>query len=61
MYNKEENADIKVGDIISHETLGTGVVISMNGDLIDVAFKAGVRKLMKNHKSISKLSEERYL
>ena len=48
-------SDIKVGDIISHETLGTGVVVSMNGDLIDVAFKTGVRKLMKNHKSISKL------
>jgi len=55
MYNKDENSDIKVGDIISHETLGTGVVVSMNGDLIDVAFKTGVRKLMKNHKSISKL------
>ena len=55
MYNKEENAEIKIGDIISHETLGTGVVVNMNGDLIDVAFKTGVRKLMKNHKSITKL------
>ena len=55
IYNKTENSEIKVGDIISHETLGTGVVVSMNGDLIDVAFKTGVRKLMKNHKSISKL------
>jgi len=55
MYDKTENSDIKIGDIISHETLGTGVVVSMNGDLIDVAFKIGVRKLMKNHKSISKL------
>lgn len=55
VYNKTENAEIKVGDIISHDTLGTGVVVSMNGDLIDVAFKSGVKKLMKNHKSISKL------
>lgn len=55
VYNKIENAEIKVGDIISHDTLGTGVVVSMNGDLIDVAFKSGVKKLMKNHKSISKL------
>ena len=55
MYNKSENSEIKVGDIISHESLGTGVVVSMNGDLIDVAFKTGVRKLMKNHKSITKL------
>ena len=55
MYNKSENAEIKIGDIISHESLGTGVVVNMNGDLIDVAFKSGVKKLMKNHKSISKL------
>ena len=55
VYNKTENNEIKVGDIINHETLGTGVVVSMNGDLIDVAFKTGVKKLMKNHKSISKM------
>ena len=55
MYEKHENDDIKIGDIISHETLGTGVVVNMSGDLIDVAFKSGVKKLMKNHKSISKL------
>jgi len=55
VYTKIENNEIKVGDIINHETLGTGVVVSMNGDLIDVAFKTGVRKLMKNHKSISKM------
>ena len=55
MYDKHENDDIKVGDIINHESLGTGVVVNMSGDLIDVAFKSGVKKLMKNHKSISKL------
>ncbi len=55
MYEKTENSEIKVGDIINHETLGTGVVVKMDGDLIDVAFKTGVKKLMKNHKSISKI------
>ena len=55
VYSKEENNEIKIGDIINHETLGTGVVVNMSGDLIDVAFKSGVKKLMKNHKSISKL------
>ena len=55
VYNKIENAEIKTGDIINHETLGTGVVVNMNGNIIDVAFKTGVKKLMKNHKSISKL------
>ena len=55
MYDKHENDDIKIGDIINHESLGTGVVVNLNGDLIDVAFKSGVKKLMKNHKSISKM------
>jgi len=55
VYNKTENNEIKIGDIINHETLGTGVVVNMSGDLIDVAFKTGVKKLMKNHKSISKM------
>ena len=54
VYNKTENSEIKTGDIINHETLGTGVVVSMNGDLIDVAFKTGVRKLMKNQLVIKK-------
>ena len=55
MYEDNKNSDIKIGDIISHDTLGTGVVVNMNGDLIDVAFKTGVKKLMKNHKSINKV------
>ena len=55
VYNKTENSEIKTGDIINHETLGTGVVVAMNGDLIDVAFKTGIKKLMKNHKSITKI------
>ena len=55
MYNKEENSDIKVGDIIKHDSLGTGVVVAMNGDIIDVAFKSGLKKLVKNHNSISKV------
>ena len=55
VYNKSENFEIKTGDTINHDTLGIGVVVGMNGDLIDVAFKSGIKKLMKNHKSISKI------
>ena len=49
------NNDLKMGDLINHETFGHGVIISMNGDIIEVAFKSGVKTLNKNHKSISKL------
>ncbi len=55
MYIEGKNDDIKQGDTIEHESYGLGVVIRVDGDIIDVAFKTGVRKLMKNHKSIKKL------
>ena len=54
MYNKN-NSEIKEGDIIAHEQYGTGVVIKDEGSLISVAFKTGIRKIMKNHKSVSKV------
>ena len=50
-----QNNDIVEGSIISHETYGTGVVVKDEGSLISVAFKTGIRKLMKNHKSIKKI------
>ena len=56
MYTEDKNDDIVVGSIISHEQYGTGAVISVDGSLISVAFKSGIKKLMKNHKSIKKLS-----
>ena len=55
MYVEGNNDDIKQGDTIEHESLGIGVVVKVDGSLIDVAFKTGIRKLMKNHKSIKKI------
>jgi len=52
----EDNDDITEGSIIHHEMHGTGVVTSLDGSLIEVAFKAGIKKLMKNHKSITKIN-----
>ena len=53
-YYKDEDVEYKLGSIINHATLGSGVVIKVRGELIDVAFKDGVRTLMKNHKDIEK-------
>ena len=55
MYTSENN-DITEGTIIGHEQYGTGVVVKCDGSLISVAFKSGVKKLMKNHKSIKKIN-----
>ncbi len=54
-YYTDEVCDFKLGDLIDHEVFGHGVIIDMNGDLIDVAFKSGVKKVKKNHKSVKKL------
>ena len=55
-FNKN-NVDINQGDIISHIEYGEGVVISVDKSIITVAFAHpyGVKKLMKNHKSITKV------
>ncbi len=55
MYIEGSNEDINKGDTIEHDTLGLGVVIFVDGGLINVAFKTGVKTLMKNHKSIKKI------
>ena len=54
MYTKKNDL-LKKGDIINHEKFGHGVIIDIDGDIIDVAFKSGVKKLNKNHKSIEKI------
>lgn len=55
MYTNDNN-DITEGSIISHEQYGTGVVVKCDGSLISVAFKTGIKKLMKNHKSIKRIN-----
>ncbi len=56
MYT-DENVDFKSGDIIMHDTYGRGVVVGVDKMLITVAFnnKIGIKKLMKNHKSVKKV------
>lgn len=54
-YYTDKNEDLKLGDLINHETFGHGVIVKMDGDIIDIAFKSGIKKVKKNHKSITKL------
>lgn len=54
-YYNEEGADFRPGDLINHDVFGHGVVLAIDGDIIDVAFRTGTKKLSKNHKSITKL------
>lgn len=50
--------DMKVGDILEHQMFGRGVVVKIDGSMIDVAFKMpfGIKTLIKNHKALKKIS-----
>ena len=58
--NREDmmtNNDIKAGDLIEHDKYGKGVVMDIDGSIATIAFsKAGVKKLLKNHKAIKKVN-----
>lgn len=62
VINKDElysNEDVfyNKGDLVMHTIYGKGVVIDVDDKFVSVAFAKnfGVRKLMKNHKSLKKL------
>ena len=54
---REEDIDFKVGDLVYHESFGTGKIVEVTNTLVSVAFKHphGIKKLMKNHKKLSKI------
>ena len=54
---REEDVDYQVGDYVYHESFGTGKVVEVTNTLVSVAFKHphGIKKLMKNHKKLSKV------
>ncbi len=53
----EEDVEYNVGDYVYHEVFGQGKVVEVTKTLVSIAFKHpyGIRKLMKNHKSLSKV------
>lgn len=46
-----------VGDLVKHEKFGEGVVVSIDKTIVTIAFAHphGVKKMMKNHSSITKI------
>ena len=55
MYDSDQ--EYTYGDKIEHDTYGIGVVIEVSKTIITVAFKngIGIKKLLKNHKSIRRI------
>lgn len=56
-YFHKEEVNYEVGDFVYHEVFGTGKVVEVTNTLLSIAFKHpyGIKKLMKNHKSITKV------
>ena len=56
-FFRSEDVDYNVGDYVYHEVFGQGKVVEVTKTLVSIAFKHpyGIRKLMKNHKSLSKV------
>lgn len=57
LYHNDGEVEFADGDVIMHMIYGRGVVIEVKGDFISVAFAKnyGIKKLLKNHKSIKKI------
>ena len=57
LYHNAGDVEFIDGDVIMHMIYGRGVVIEVKGDFITVAFAKnfGIKKLLKNHKSIKKI------
>jgi len=55
---KKDDVDFVVGEKIHHTDYGEGIVTCVDKSIITVAFPhpVGIKKLMKKHKSISKVS-----
>ena len=56
LYNSED-VEYQKGDVVIHTIYGKGVVIEVDEKFVSIAFARnfGIRKLMKNHKSLKKL------
>ena len=53
----QQDVEWKVGDYAYHDVFGAGRVVEVSNTLISIAFKSphGIKKLMKNHKKLSKV------
>ena len=53
----DDSVDYQAGDKIMHDVFGEGVIISIDGSVVSIAFAHphGIKKLLKGHKSIKKL------
>lgn len=49
------NDTYRLGDKVSHKLFGDGVIVGMNDRFLTIAFKEGIKQVIKNHPTLSKL------
>ena len=54
---KKDDVSFNVGDHVNHPSFGDGVVVMVDKTIVTIAFPHphGVKKMMKNHKSLTKV------
>lgn len=59
-YEEKNNEDYNVGDLVYHENFGKGSIVEIHDDILVIAFsyKYGIKKLLKNHKKLTKYEVE---
>lgn len=57
VLREEGEVEYNVGDNVFHQVFGLGKVLEVNGSILSIAFQHphGIKKLMKNHKSLNKI------
>ncbi len=53
----QEDVEWHVGDYVYHDVFGAGRIVEVSNTLVSIAFKSphGIKKLMKNHKSLKRV------
>ncbi len=55
----DDNPDFIIGDLVEHKIFGLGTVVNVENETISIAFKfsSGVKRFLKNHKSIKNINK----
>ena len=51
-YNNDEYS---LGDKVNHKLFGDGIIVGIEGNILSIAFKEGIKKVVKNHPTLTKI------
>ncbi|MBP5445556.1 MAG: UvrD-helicase domain-containing protein [Acholeplasmatales bacterium] len=51
------NDSYALGEKVNHKLFGDGVIVGINDNILSIAFKEGIKKVVKNHPTLSKIEK----